>query len=107
MTSDKSIIRRYRIEMDLEIAALFYAKATVHAFAGTLREVTNAVIENQYLRLIFTLLPLSAGPTIRPGKATLETSNARGFEPIPFTYLFISVRARAPASKCSYVHVET
>lgn len=106
MTSDKSIIRRYRIEMDLEIAALFYAKATVHAFAGTLREVTNAVIENQYLRLIFTLLPLSAGPTIRPG-ATLETSNARGFEPIPFTYLFISVRARARAGGHVPVFVRT
>lgn len=82
--------------------ALFYAKATVHASAGTLRKVTNGVIENQYLRLIFTLLPLSTDrPPIR--LATLETSNER-VEPFHLRiYLFLCACAPACARICMFV----
>lgn len=57
-------MRRRCIEMDLEIAVYVMPRLPCARgfYVATLREVTNSIIENQYLRLVLTLVCLSPSP---------------------------------------------
>lgn len=61
-------MRRWCIEMDLEIAVYVMPRLScaLGTYVATLREVTNGIIENQYLRLVLTLTCPSSLPSSRP-----------------------------------------